>query len=151
MRSMCAAALPQITGDSRRMRNVLGVLCNDTSVHVRGKARMNDSIRQAGQFVQGALQEVVRQRGDEKHREGFTRAAGISLHLVQDEIDLLKEQMKGPGLSKSEQALYAHLEELKAKIESGFDRYWKGTGVDWRPPTPIAKGILRQTGESQPS
>lgn len=112
---------------------------------------MNDRIRQIGQFVQGAVRESARHHGDEKHREGFTSAAGISLRLVQDEIEVLKEQMKGPGLSKSEQVLLAHLDELKSKIESGFDRYWKGTGVDWRPPKPIAKGVLRQAGvESQP-
>lgn len=115
---------------------------------------MNDRIRQARQFIQGAVQESARQtlsdHGDDQHRKGFTRAASISLRLVQDEIDVLKEQMKGPGLNKPEQALYAHLDELKSKIESDFDRYWQGTGVDWRLPKPVVKGGAWQTGKSQP-
>lgn len=115
---------------------------------------MNDRIRQARQFIQAAVQESNRQtlsdHGDDLYRKGFTRAASISLRLVQDEIDVLKEQMKGPGLNKSEQALYAHLDELKSKVESDFDRYWQGSGVDWRPPKPVVKGGVRQTGKSQP-
>lgn len=115
---------------------------------------MNDRIREAGQSIMGAVQEsnrqTLRDHGDDQHRKGFTKAASISLRLVQDEIDVLKEQMKGPGLNKSEQALYAHLDELRSKIESDFDRYWQGTGVDWRPPKPVVKGVVRQTGKSQP-
>ena len=41
--------------------------------------------------------------------------------------------MKGPGLSKSEQANYAQLDELKSEIEAECDRYWRGSGIDWRP------------------
>lgn len=102
----------------------------------------------------GAVQESNRQtlshHGDDQHRKGFSRAASISLRLVQDEIDVLKEQMTGPGLNKSEQALYAHLDELKSKIESDFDRYWQGSGVDWRPRKPVVKGGVEKTGDSQP-
>ncbi|MBO1268707.1 hypothetical protein [Arthrobacter cavernae] len=100
--------------------------------------------------MQESARQTLSDRGDDMHRKGFTRAASISLRLVQDEIDAFKEQMKGPGLSKAEQALYAHLDELKSKIEADFDRYWRGSGVDWRPPKPVAKGIVRQAGESQP-
>jgi len=88
--------------------------------------------------------------GDDQHRKGFTRAATISLHLVQDQVDVLNEQMKGPGLNKSDQALHANLNELKSKIESDFDRYWQGSGVDWRPPRSVVKGGVRQAGKSQP-
>jgi len=112
---------------------------------------MSDGIRQVHKFIQGthhfiqgAVQEPVQQKlsdhGDDQHRKGFTDAASISQRVVQDQIDLLKEQMKGPGLNKSEQALFAHLDELKSKIESDFDRYWQGSGFDWRPPKPVVKG-----------
>ncbi|WP_311215125.1 MULTISPECIES: hypothetical protein [unclassified Arthrobacter] len=114
---------------------------------------MNDRIRQARQFIQSAVQEVAQQNlsdhGDDQHRKGFTSAAGISLRHIQDEIDILREQLKGPGLNRAEQGLYAHLDELKSKIESDFDLYWQGSGVDWRPAKPVVKGVTRQTGESQ--
>ncbi|PTT69620.1 hypothetical protein DBR22_03260 [Arthrobacter sp. HMWF013] len=98
--------------------------------------------------VQESNRQVLNDHGDDQHRKGFSRAASISLRLVQDEIDVLKEQMTGPGLSKSEQALYAHLDELKSKIESDFDRYWRGSGIDWRPRKPVVNAVARQTEES---
>ena len=114
---------------------------------------MNDRIRQAGRFLQGAIEEssqqALRQRGDEEHRSGFTRAASISMRRLQEKLDVLKEQMQGPGLTKPEQVLYAQLEELRSEIEADFDHYWRGSGVDWRPRTPIAKGVIRQPGKSQ--
>lgn len=115
---------------------------------------MNDGNQQQGpnliesgiRFVQRAVQEPVQQRlkehGDDQHRKGFTQAASISLGFLQAEIDLLKERMKGPGLAKSEQARCANLEELKSKIESDFDRYWRGSDVDWRPRKPVAKARI---------
>ena len=57
--------------------------------------------------------------------------------------------MKGPGLSKSEQASYVQLEELRSEIERECDRYWLGSGIDWRPLKPVAKGIVKRASESQ--
>lgn len=112
---------------------------------------MDDRIRQTGQFLKDAVQESTRQtlsnHGDEQHQKGFRSAAGISLRLIDQKIDAFKEQMKGPGLSKTEQAIYAHLDELKSDIEANFERYWRGSGVNWRPPKPIAKGVLRKPEE----
>lgn len=48
--------------------------------------------------------------------------------------------MKGPGLSKVEQASYVRLDELKSEIEADYDRYWRGSGVDRRPLKPVAQG-----------
>lgn len=114
---------------------------------------MHQRIQQVGQFVQDTVQKAARQRltdhGDDEHMRGFTKAASISLGLVQNEIDALKEQMKSPGLSKAEQAHCAHLEELKSQIEAEFDRYWQGSGFDWHPPKPlIVKGVIRHNRES---
>lgn len=53
--------------------------------------------------------------------------------------------MKSPGLNKAEQAIYAQLEELKSEVESDFDRYWRGSGVDWRPLKPVTTGVIRST------
>jgi hypothetical protein len=64
-------------------------------------------------------------------------------------IDAFKKQMKGSGLTRAEQASYAQLEELKSEIEADCDRYWRGSGVDWRAPKPVAKRAVRPTGESQ--
>ena len=114
---------------------------------------MNDRIHQVGRFMQDVLQEPARQKlsdhGDEMLRRGFTQAAGISLRLVQEKLDALKEQMTGPGLSKVEQAIYANLDELKSELEAGFDRYWQGSDVNWRARKRVAKGVVRETGESQ--
>jgi hypothetical protein len=113
---------------------------------------VNDRIRQLGRFIQGTVkesaQQTLRDHGDEEHRNGFTRAAGISLRQIQEKIDSFKEQMKGPGLTKAEQLVYNQLDELKSELEAGFDRYWRDTGVDWRPPKPIAK-VVKQPGKSQ--
>ncbi|MBM7804184.1 hypothetical protein JOD57_000021 [Geodermatophilus bullaregiensis] len=115
---------------------------------------MNDRIREAGQFLKGTVRESARQtlhdHGDDEHRRGFTSAAGISLRRIHARIDALKEQMKGPGLTKAQQAIYAQLDELQSELEADYDRYWQGSGVDWRPLKPVAKGVvIRQTGELQ--
>lgn len=115
---------------------------------------MNDRLRQIGKFVTDTIQEAAQQkssdRGDYRQLKGFTKAAGISLRLIQDKIDAYKEQMKGPGLNKTDQAIYTHLDELKCEIEAQFDRHWQGSGVDWRPPKSVVKGAIKQAGEPQP-
>lgn len=114
---------------------------------------MNDQIRQTGQFLQHAFQEsaqqALRDRGNDMQRRGFTSAAGISLRHVQEKLDAFKEQMKGPGLTKAEQMVYTQLDELKSEIEADFDRYWRGSGIDWRPRKAVAKGVVKQPGKSQ--
>jgi hypothetical protein len=57
--------------------------------------------------------------------------------------------MKSEGLSQSEQAIYAHLDELKSDIEADCDRYWRGSGVDWRPLKPVAKAVILQADEQE--
>jgi hypothetical protein len=105
-------------------------------------------IRQAGQFVAGAVRESAHQamsdHGDADFQKGFTAAARIALRQIQEKLDGLREQMKGAGLSQSEQAIYAHLDELKSEIETECDNYWRRTGVDWRPMKPVAKAVIRQ-------
>jgi hypothetical protein len=114
---------------------------------------VDDRIKQAGHFVHDAVREGARQRlsehGDDKFRRGFSNAAGLALRRIQEKIDAFKEQMKGPGLTKAEQAIYAQLDELKSEIEADCDRYWRGSGVDWRPPKQIAKRVVRRTDEPQ--
>ncbi|MGO4383397.1 hypothetical protein [Specibacter sp. RAF43] len=114
---------------------------------------MNDHIRQAGKFLMDTVQESARRttsdHHDDGHREGFTRAAGITLRRIQEKLDVLKEQMRGTSLTKVEQAVYAELDDLKSEIEADFDRYWQGSGVEWRPLKPVVKKVIRQTGESQ--
>ena len=114
---------------------------------------MNDHIRRAGQFVQEAVHESARQArsdyGDAMRQRGFTTAAGITQGRIQQKIDGFREQMKGPGLTKTEQAIYAQLNELQSEIEADYDLYWRGSGLDWRPSKPVAKGVIRQTGDSE--
>ncbi|MBB2974986.1 hypothetical protein FHX49_000527 [Microbacterium endophyticum] len=83
---------------------------------------------------------MLRDHHDGSHMTGFTSAAAIALRRVQEKLDAHREQMKGPGLSASEQSRYAQLDELKSEIEAEYDRYWRGSGIDWRPLAPIAKG-----------
>lgn len=112
---------------------------------------MDDRIKQAGQFVQGAVQDSVnqrvRERGDDMQRRGFSSAMGIVFREIDAQLDSFKEQMVGAGLPKTEQAVYVQLDRLKSKIETECDRYWRGTGVDWRPIKPIAKGVVRRREE----
>lgn len=86
---------------------------------------------------------------DDGRIRGFSSAAGIALLRIQEKLDAYREQMKGPGLSKSEQASYAQLDELKSEIEAEYDRYWRGSGIDWRPLKPVAKGTVRRPIESK--
>lgn len=108
-------------------------------------------IRQAGQIVKDAVrdsaQQTMGEHGDAQFQRGFTAAAGIAQRRVQEKLDGLREQMKGAGLSPAEQAVYAHFDELKSEIEADCDRYWRGSGVDWRPLKPVAKAVRRQADE----
>lgn len=113
---------------------------------------MNDRIVQARDFVREAVQEPVGQRSQERYKDGFRRgfssAAGITLRQIQERLDVFKEQMKGSGLTKVEQAVYVQLDELKSKIEADYDDFWRASGTDWRPIKPVAKGVVRRTEES---
>jgi hypothetical protein len=110
-------------------------------------------IRQAGQLVIDAVRDSARQtkndHGDAEYRRGFTRASGITLRNIQEKLDAFRVQMKGSGLSQTEQAVYAHLDELKSEIEADCDRHWQGTGVDWRPPKPIFKAVNQHADEPE--
>ena len=114
---------------------------------------MNSHFQKAGEFLRDTAQESARQvlsdHRDDGHIRGFTSAAGIALRRIQEKLDAYREQMKGPGLSKSEQANYAQLDELKSEIEAECDRYWRGSGIDWRPQKPVAKGVVKRADESQ--
>ena len=114
---------------------------------------MNNHFQKAGEFLRDTVQESARQVLSDHHYDGhiggFRRAAGIALRRIQEKLDAYREQMKGPGLSKSEQASYAQLDELKSEIEAECDRYWRGSGIDWRPLKPVAKGVVKRANESQ--
>ena len=114
---------------------------------------MSNQFQKAGEFLRDAAQESARQVLSDHHYEGyirgFSRAAGIALHRIQEKLDAYREKMKGPGLSKSEQASYAQLDELRSEIEAEYDRYWRSSGIDWRPLKPVAKGIVKRASESQ--
>jgi hypothetical protein len=97
--------------------------------------------------VRDSAQHPMGEHGDAQFQRGFTAAAGIAQRRVQEKLDGLREQMKGAGLSPAEQAVYAHLDELKSEIEAECDRYWRGSGVDWRPLKPVAKAVRRQVDE----
>lgn len=115
---------------------------------------MSSHFQNAGDFPRDAAQESARQiLSDQRaggHISGFSGAAGIALRRIQEKLDAYREQMKGSGLSKSEQASYAQLDELKSEIETEYDRYWRGSGVDWRPLKPVAKCVVKRVNESQP-
>ena len=100
---------------------------------------MNNHFQKAGEFLRDTVQESARQvlsdHRDDGHIRGFSSAAGIALRRIQEKLDAYREQMKGPGLSKSEQA--------------ECDRYWRGSGIDWRPLKPVAKGVVKRANESQ--
>lgn len=97
--------------------------------------------------VRDSAQQAMSDHGDAGLQRGFTAAAGIALRQLHERLDGLRGQMKSAGLSQSEQAIYAHLDELKSEIEADCDRYWRGSGVDWRPMKPVAKAVIRQADE----
>lgn len=130
------------TMEAQRVLTRIGFACTEA----RGGLMMR-----AGEFVMetvrdSALRTVV-EHGDFKFQRGFTSAAGIALRSIQTKLDDFREQMKASGLSPAEQAIYAHLDELRSEIEADCDRYWRGTGVDWRPLKPVARGAVRRIEE----
>lgn len=114
---------------------------------------MSSNFQKAGEFLRDAAQESARQvlsdHHDHGHIKGFSSAAGIALRRIQEKLYAYREQMKGPGLSKSEQASYAQLDELKSEIEAEYDHFWRDSGIDWRPLKPVAKGVVKPANESQ--
>jgi hypothetical protein len=132
------------TLEARRVLTRIGFVCAEA----RG-----GRIRQAGQIVVDAVhdsaQQTMSDHGEAGFQRGFTAAAGIALRQIQAKLDGLREQMKGAGLSQAEQAIYAHLDELRSEIEGDCDRYWRGTGVDWRPLKPVAKAVVRQADKRE--
>jgi hypothetical protein len=131
------------TMEAQRVLTRIGFVC--------AEARAG-RIRKAGQFIMGtvrdSVQETMSDHGDSNFERGFSAAAGIALRQIQKRLDGLREQMKGKGLSQAEQAFYAHLDELKSEIEADCDRYWAGSGVDWRPLKPMAKAVIRRTADT---
>ncbi|MCB0962415.1 MAG: hypothetical protein KDA98_03805 [Acidimicrobiales bacterium] len=103
--------------------------------------------RRAGEFALGAVRESIqgdrRNHGDLRFLKGFSVAAGLALQPIETRLDSLREEMKSTGLSVPEQAVYAHLEEIRAEIEAACDDFWQSTGVDWRPLKPIVSGAIR--------
>lgn len=132
------------TMEAQRVLTRIGFVCAEA----RGRR-----VRQAGQFVIDAVrdsaQQTMNDHGDGQYQRGFTSATGIALRLIQEKLDGFREQMKGSGFSQAEQATYAHLDELKSKIEADCDRYWQGCGVDWRPLKPVAKAVRWQADEPE--
>ena len=126
------------TMEAQRVLTRMGFVCTDA----RGGL-----MRQAGQFVTDAIGDSARQasrnHGDMQFQRGFSRAIGVSLQHIQEKLDGFRERMKGEGLSQAEQSIYAHLVELKSEIEGDCDRFWQGSGVDWRPLRPVTRAIVQ--------
>lgn len=133
------------TMEAQRVLTRIGFVCTEA----RG-----GGIRQAGQFAVDALrdsvQQTMRHHGDAEYQHGFTSAAEIALRHIQQKLDGFRQQMKGSGLSPTDQVVYAHLDELKSEIEEACDRYWQGSGVDWRPLKPVAKAVIRRADGAEP-
>ncbi|MCA0143352.1 hypothetical protein [Blastococcus sp. LR1] len=131
------------TMEAQRVLSRIGFDCLDARAErFRG---LGQSVMDAARdSVQGAMTD----HGDARFARGFSAAAGIALRQIQKRLNELREQMKGEGLSQAEQAFYAHLDELKAEIEADCGRFWRGSGVDWRPLQPVAKGVIRRTDET---
>jgi hypothetical protein len=126
------------TMEAQRVLTRIGFVCTEARagrMHQAGQIVV-DAIRQSGR-------ETMSNHGDARFENGFTEAAGIALRQLQNKLDGLKEQMKGPGLGQAEQALYVHLDEMKSQFEADCDRYWRGSGVDWRPLKPVARAVIR--------
>ena len=102
-------------------------------------------VRHAGRAVMDAARESLRQsmaeHGDARFQRGFTSAAGIALRQLDEKLEGFRGRMKSGELTSTEQAIYAHLDELKSEIEANCDRFWGDSGVDWRPLTPVARAV----------
>lgn len=103
--------------------------------------------RQVGETLKETVRDAARQtlheHGDVRYLRGFKSATGIALSAIQERLDTLREEMKGQGLGRTDQAIYAHLEELKLEIERNCDQFWHGIDVDWRPVRPVTKRVVR--------
>jgi hypothetical protein len=114
---------------------------------------VNDRIKEAGQFLKDAAQESVRhaviEHGEDVQRRGFSAAVGIALRRIDAELDALRQQMTGQGLTKADQAVYAQLVKLKSQVEADCEKYWRDSGVEWRPAKPVVKGVVRRTENPQ--
>lgn len=110
---------------------------------------MDERLKQFGQFVGDSLQEGARRAGSDARHDarsgGFAEAAAISLRQIGNRLDAFTERMSGngPSLTKGEQEVYAALMSLRDELEAGFDKFWEGSGVDWRPPRPLVRAKLR--------
>jgi len=133
------------TMEAQRVLTRIGFVCTEARA---------GRIAKAGQFimdtVRDSVQETMSDHGDAHSERGFRDAAGIALRQIQMRLDDLREQMKGEGLSQAEQAVYAHLDELKSEIEAECDRYWRGSGVNWRPLKPVATAVIRRDSQTKP-
>lgn len=127
------------TMEAQRVLTRIGFVCSEAGAAAR--------LRQAGQMLVNAgldsAQAAISDYGDVKFQRGFSRAIGISSRRIQAKLDDFRALMKGSGLSQAEQAVYAYLDELKSEIEADCDRYWQGSGVDWRPVKQVAKMATR--------
>lgn len=130
------------TLEAQRVLTRIGFVCTEARA---------GGIREASQFVMDAVsdsvQGTVSDHGDAQFVRGFSAASGIMMRQIQKKLDGLREQMKGKGLSQADQAVYAHLDELKNEIEADCDRFWRGSGVNWRPLKPVAKAVVRRAEE----
>lgn len=112
---------------------------------------MNE-IQRLAQKALGAVQNAAQQErsayGDERYLKGFTSAADISLRCIEKKLDTFKEQMHSGSLSKPEQAVHAGLIDLRSEIEAECRRFWRSSGIDWHPSTPIANGVVRPAHEA---
>lgn len=130
------------TFEAQRVLTRLGFECDEV-----GGGRL----RHAGRFVMDAARESVRQsmteHGDASFQRGFRAAAGIALRQLDGKLEDFRGRMKSGDLNSTEQAIYAHLDELKSEIEASCDRFWGDSGIDWRPLTPVARAASSQAVE----
>lgn len=111
---------------------------------------MSDQFGPVTDIARDVLRGIVDGEGARQYQAGFTAAARISLDLIGEALGEYKGQMTGAGLSKAEQATYARLDDLKSNIEKAFDEYWQGTGINWRPPEPVARAVRGRMGHLPP-
>ncbi|MBM2621832.1 hypothetical protein JIG36_40645 [Actinoplanes sp. LDG1-06] len=132
------------TMEAQRVLTRIGFVCTEARA---------GRIAQAGQFImdtfRDSVQETMSDHGDAHFARGFSAAADITLRQIQKRLNDLRGQMKGAGLSQAEQTFYAHLDELESEIVADCDRYWRGSGVDWRPLMPTAKAAVRRPDETR--
>ena len=102
------------TAEAQRVLTRIGLDCTEAP---------GAPIRQlVGGVFRDAARQVVDDHGAGRYQEGFTAAADIALGLIEEKLKASREQMKSTGLSPPEQAVFAHLDELKSEIEASWDR-----------------------------